>query len=74
VKKRTQNNAPHQGKTRNGFIAQELLELGNNDQHQLVLEDNPEKLEAAYSAMLPMAIKAIQELSAKVDELENKLN
>jgi len=66
--------SPKQGKTRNGFIAQELLALGNNEQHDLVLEENPEKLEAAYSALLPMLTKAVQELSAKVEELESKLN
>ena len=65
-------NNPHQGKTRNGFIAQELLLIGNNEQHSLVLEDNPDRLEAAYSGMIPMLVKAVQELSAKVKELESK--
>ena len=65
-------NNPHQGKTRNGFIAQELLLIGNNEQHNLVLEDNPDRLEAAYSGMIPMLVKAVQELSAKVKELESK--
>ena len=62
---------PHQGKTRNGFIAQDLLALGNNEQHQLVYEENPDRLEASYGDLIPMLTKAIQELSAKVDELEN---
>jgi len=62
---------PHQGKTRNGFIAQELLLIGNNEQHNLVLEDNPDRLEAAYSGMIPMLVKAVQELSAKVKALED---
>jgi hypothetical protein len=60
------------GQVSNGFIAQELLALGNNEQHSLVNENNPEKLEAAYAALVPMMVKAIQELSAKVEELENK--
>ena len=64
-------NNPHQGKTRNGFIAQELLLIGNNEQHNLVLEDNPDRLEAAYSGMIPMLVKAVQELSAKVKALED---
>ena len=35
---------------------------------KLVYEANPEKLEASYSRLIPIMIKAIQELSA-----ENKL-
>jgi hypothetical protein len=62
-----------QGKTHNGFIAQELLALGNNEQHRLVLDENPELLEARYSNLLPMMVKAIQELSAKNDALEVRL-
>ena len=65
---------PKQGKTHNGFIAQELLALGNNEQHRLVLDTNPEKLEARYNKLIPMLTKAIQELSAKVEDLEDKLN
>ena len=47
---------------------------GKNNILDLVLEDNPEKLEASYSSLIPMLTKAVQELSAKVEELENKLN
>ena len=61
------------GKTHNGFIAQELLALGNNEQHRLVLESNPEKLEAAYSNLIPMMVQAIQELSTKNDALEARI-
>jgi len=55
------------GSTRIGFLAQELLEAtdGNNAVLDLVLDDNPEKLEAKYGNLLPIAIKAIQELSAQ---------
>jgi hypothetical protein len=36
-----------------------------------VLDDNPDKLEAKYSNLVPIMAKAIQELSAKVEDLEN---
>jgi hypothetical protein len=57
------------GQTNYGFIAQELLVIGNNAQHKLVLEENPDKLEASYGNLLPMMVKAIQELSAKNEAL-----
>jgi len=55
-----------------GFIAQELDEvIGNkNDYMHLVDKTNPDKLEAAYSRLIPILTKAIQELSAKVTALE----
>lgn len=60
-----------------GFIAQELLEIeeeaGLRDYTQIVDTDNPEKLEAAPNKMFPIVIKAIQELSAKIIELEKQL-
>ena len=50
-----------------GFIAQDLLELQNNskigDNLDLVSTNNPEKLEARYSNLLPVLVKAIQDLS-----------
>ena len=61
------------GKTHNGFLAQELLELGNNDQHNLVVKENPDKLEASYGNLLPMMVKAIQELSTKNNALEARI-
>ena len=60
-----------------GFIAQELLEVeeeaGLREYTQIVDTDNPEKLEAAPNKMFPIVIKAIQELSAKIVELEKQL-
>jgi len=52
-----------------------LLELGsdgNNDVLDLVLDDNPNKLEANYGNLIPVLVKAIQELSAKVTALESE--
>jgi len=58
-----------------GFIAQELVEVQNQTQTipNLVSHDNPEKLEAAYGTMFPILIKAVQELTAKVEALEKQL-
>lgn len=62
------------GTLEQGFIAQELLESanGNNDSLNLVLEDNPNKLEASAGNLIPLLVKAVQELSARVVELETK--
>lgn len=55
-----------------GFIAQDLLALQKNsaigDNLDLVSQDNPEKLEARYNNLLPVIVKAIQEVSAEKDE------
>jgi hypothetical protein len=60
-----------------GFIAQELqaaqVTAGVNIPG-LVFDANPEKLEAGYGKLLPVMVKAIQELSAKVDALQAELN
>lgn len=59
-----------------GFIAQDLKavqeELGAIIPG-LVYDQNPDKLEAGYGKLLPVLVKAIQELSAKVDALEAQL-
>ena len=54
-----------------GFIAQDLQEI-DNENLKLVYDSNPEKLEASYGRLIPVLVKAIQDLSAKVKELENK--
>jgi len=54
-----------------GFIAQELQSV-DDDYLQLVYDTNPEKLEASYGRLVPVLVKAIQELSAKVTVLENQ--
>ena len=61
------------GKVEQGFIAQELLEAAgtNKADLNLVLEDNPNKLEASMGNLVPILVKAIQELTARVAELEN---
>jgi len=61
------------GNVEQGFIAQELLEAvdGKNNVLNLVLEDNPDRLEASAGNLVPILVKAVQELTARVAELEN---
>jgi hypothetical protein len=58
-----------------GFIAQELAAVEDNydpERLALTLRDNPDKLEATPGRLIPILVKAIQELSARVEELENE--
>jgi trimeric autotransporter adhesin len=55
-----------------GFIAQELDEAqttGKAEWLNLVLKNNPEKLEATPGNLLPIMVKAIQDLKKENDEL-----
>ncbi len=55
-----------------GFIAQELDEVQMSENAEwlnLVLKDNPEKLEATSGNLLPIIVKAIQDLKKENDEL-----
>tara|TARA_Y100000592_G_C5238343_1_gene207138 strand:- start:12 stop:524 length:513 start_codon:yes stop_codon:yes gene_type:complete len=59
------------GKVRAGFIAQELQEAQVGSEYlDLVMDNNPERLEAKQGKLIPVLVKAIQELSAKVTALE----
>jgi len=56
-----------------GFIAQELDEVQINENAEwlnLVLKDNPGKLEATYGNLLPVMVKAIQELKVESEKLK----
>ena len=58
-----------------GFIAQDLKQVqidAGIEIPGLVYEENPEKLEAAYGKLIPVLVKAIQELKAEVDALKAK--
>jgi hypothetical protein len=59
-----------------GFIAQDLKESQEKVEManilKLVYEENPEKLEASYGKLIPILVKAIQELSTEVELLKNK--
>ena len=60
-----------------GFIAQELDSVEDKyESHEytrLVSHENPDKLEADPMKTYPILIKAVQELSARVAELEEEL-
>ena len=59
-----------------GFIAQELQRVQKDTGltiPDLVYESNPDRLEAGYSTLLPIIIKAIQELKIEVDNLKPEL-
>ena len=61
------------GKYEVGFVAQELQTVESStsvDYLNLVSDENPDKLEASYGQLVPVLVKAVQELSAKVTALE----
>jgi len=57
-----------------GFIAQDFQEAQKNNDARylnLVLESNPEKLEAAPGKLIPILVRAIQELKIEIETLRN---
>ncbi len=58
-----------------GFIAQDLQEVQNTHTvvPGLVDESNPDRLSASPGTLLPVLVKAIQELDKKLQELDKKL-
>ena len=64
------------GTYRAGFIAQELQSLESStsvDYLDLVMNTNPDRLEAKEGHLLPVLVKAIQDLSVKNDALEARI-
>lgn len=64
------------GKTRVGFLAQELqsaMPNNENDILDLVYDVNPERLEAKYGNLIPILTKAIQELSYQNQSLIDRI-
>ena len=60
-----------------GFIAQDLKQVQIDTGIAipgLVYEANPEKIEASYSKLLPVLVKAIQDLKKELDELKAQMN
>jgi hypothetical protein len=58
-----------------GFVAQELnTALGDkNDIIRIVDNTNPDQLDASYARLIPVMVKAIQELSTKNTALETRV-
>ena len=58
------------GKRRYGFLAQDVLPLEGDDP-VIISADDPDKLQYTEAHMIPVLVKAIQELAARVEALEN---
>ena len=59
-----------------GFIAQDLKAAQEESEAgylNLVYDENPEKLEASYGKLLPVLVKAIQEMSSEIKSLKEKV-
>jgi len=63
----------NKGKKDFGFIAQEVREL-DNDTLRLVYSENEDKLELSYGKLVPILVKAIQELKEEVELLKSQNN
>ena len=64
------------GKQELGFIAQEFQEAMEGDNKELldlVLDTNPERLEIKSGNLLPIMVKALQEMSSKIKDLESEI-
>ena len=59
----------NKGKKDFGFIAQEV-KLLDDDTLRLVYDSNPEKLEMSYGKLVPILVKAIQELKTQLDNIK----
>lgn len=61
-----------------GFIAQELMavedEYDANEWLHLTSRNNPDRYEAAPARLIPILVKAIQDLSAEIETLKEQLN
>jgi hypothetical protein len=62
----------NKGKKDFGFIAQEV-QVYDDDTLRLVYNENPDKLEMSYGKLVPILVKAVQELSAEVESLKAQL-
>ena len=68
-------NYKHNGKTQLGFIAQQLQEAMPNNENEflnLVNENNPERLEIKQNNLIPVIIKALQELNKESIDLKKQ--
>jgi hypothetical protein len=64
------------GQVEGGFIAQELDEAAQKHNVEwlgLVLKDNPDRLEASPGKLLPIVIRALQELDDKITALAERV-
>ena len=65
------------GTYEHGFIAQDLQKIQKDndaDYLGLVMDENPERLEASYGKLVPILVKAIQELKQEINQLKETKN
>tara|TARA_R110000868_G_scaffold236133_1_gene490134 strand:+ start:1797 stop:2756 length:960 start_codon:yes stop_codon:yes gene_type:complete len=60
-----------------GFIAQDLKKAQEDAEKaevlKLVYDENPDKLEASYGKLIPILVKAIQEMSSEIKSLKEEI-
>ncbi len=67
----TREGSAHDGTERAGFIAQDFAKVQIGSEYlDLVLDTNPDKLEAKQGNLIPVLVKAIQELTMEVELLK----
>ena len=75
---KTREGAERDGKRDCGFIAQDLLkaqkDCGETEMLNLVLQNNPDKLEASYGRLMPVVVQALKEASAEIDKLKQEVS
>ena len=57
-----------------GFIAQDLQSAqstSNADYLKMVMDDNPDRLEAAYGQLIPVLVQAIKDLKSEIETLKS---
>lgn len=74
---KTREGAKRDGKRDCGFIAQDLLkaqeDCGEAEMLNLVLQNNPDKLEASYGRLMPVVVQALKEASAEIEKLKDEI-
>jgi hypothetical protein len=66
------DSAETDGKRRYGFLAQDILPL-EGDAPVIISADNPEKLQYTESHLIPILVKAIQDMSVQIETLTARL-
>ena len=74
VFKKSRKNATPHGFQKYGFKAQDILALekANGGKNIIIDNENDELLKVTNSHLIPVLVKAIQELKAEIDELKKK--
>ena len=72
-KKSRENATPH-GPEKYGFKAQDILALekANDGKNIIIDNENDQALKVTNSHLIPVLVKAIQELKTEIDELKKK--